>query len=120
MQGHRTRTARLCATTLVAAALGPAPVAAQTVLSGADSVLLEIATDLVRGREEANREWHQPWFTGEFLILKPEGGALAVFERALPIALERPTSFHPLMDLFSAYFLAAGKAGVPTRFEMPT
>jgi hypothetical protein len=93
---------------------------AQTVvppLSQTDSLLLTIAADVVRGRTDANQEWFKPWFGGEFLLLPPAGGALAVFAGPLPNGLGPALSEHALGGTHRGYFVPPGSQ-VPTRFDL--
>ena len=103
----------------LAGSIGTAPAAAQVPLSRTDSLLLTIASDLLRGQRDADGSWLSPWFTGEFMLLRPEGGALAVFRGSPPPSLGVPRSTHALSETRYAHFFAAGTPGVPTRFEMP-
>jgi hypothetical protein len=68
----------------VLACLIAAPATAQAPPSRSDSLLLEIANALLRGRADANAAWFEEWFGGEFLLIRPEGGVLAVLDDSRP------------------------------------
>jgi hypothetical protein len=104
---------------LLAASLSASPAAAQTALSRTDSLLLTIAGAVHRGAADANESWLTQWFRGEFMLLRPEGGALAVFAGSPPPSLGLPASTHELGDSKFAHFFAPGTPGIPTRFDMP-
>jgi hypothetical protein len=104
----------------LAGSIWSVPAAAQVPRSRTDSLLLTIAGDLLRGQRDADGSWLSPWFTGEFMLLRPEGGALAVFRGSPPPSLGVPQSTHALSDTRYAHFFASGTPGVPTQFNMPS
>jgi hypothetical protein len=105
---------------LLAASLFAPAAAAQPAPSRSDSLLLVIANNLLRGRTEANEGWPAEWFRGEFMLLRPEGGALAVFNGSPPVALGLPLATHQLNDSSFAHVYGPGTPGIPTRFEIPS
>jgi hypothetical protein len=109
---------RAAGTLLVLVCLHAAPTSAQAPLSRSDSLLLEIASALVRGRADANALWFEQWFGGEFMLIRPEGGVLAVLARPWPVSLASPISVHPLGDAGHVGYLLAPGPGLPDRFTL--
>lgn len=91
------------------------PAAGQAQELGTDEGLLAAASDIVRGRADANAAWIRKWFTGEFMLVKPDGEALAVLLSSPPPSLAVSDSARVLPESeYVAYLLPAGQPGLPS------
>jgi hypothetical protein len=101
----------------VAWVAGSSSVAAQSVTSRTDSLLLTIAVQVVRGTADANAIWLNEWFSGDFMLIRPEGGVVAVYGGSWPARFGEPLSVHSMSETRRARVLAAG-SGLPDRFSL--
>ncbi len=92
------------------------PLYSQVVAPPTDSLLLEIASTVVRGTPHTHAVWSGGWFEGDFAILIPDGRSFVVvsnpdMEPLPPIIASRP------IDGFyrTAYLLPAGHPEAPER-----
>jgi hypothetical protein len=91
------------------------PIIAQG-LSALDSVMVMVANEVLARRADANALWSRDWFSGDFALLRPEGGAMLVIGGPPPETWGAPDTTLALRDsLAAAHFYFGYRPALPER-----